>query len=131
QNQGGLEVFGTALSDSINISHLSQPEKDQLEQNIRRAVNAIKEFAAALKKIDADKNYVFRSFRIGKKLFDQKFKYDIATDLTPEQIYRKAMQIKTIIIRKCMLLPIVCGRNTMELRLNRRIVYNWYNWYWI
>ena len=100
QNQGGLEVFGTALSDSINISHLSQPEKDQLEQNIRRAVNAIKEFAAALKKIDADKNYVFRSFRIGKKLFDQKFKYDIATDLTPEQVYRKAIADKNYYHKK-------------------------------
>jgi uncharacterized protein (DUF885 family) len=100
QNEGGLEVFGTALSDSIQTSHLSQPEREQLDQNIHKAVNAIKEFAGALKRIDEDKNSTFRSFRIGKKLFDQKFKYDIATDLTPEQVYGKAIADKNYYHRK-------------------------------
>jgi len=66
QNEGGLEVFGSALSDSISTSQLSQPEKELLNGNINKTIGAIKEFVASLKKIDADKNYVFRSFRIGK-----------------------------------------------------------------
>ena len=94
QNQGGLEVFGAALSDSIKISHLTTAEKDSLQQNINKTTTAISKFVNDLKTIVADKNYVFRSFRIGKELFTQKFKYDLATDLTPEQVYEKAVADK-------------------------------------
>ena len=47
-----------------------------------------------LHKIDADKNFKFKDYRIGKKLFAEKFKYDLATDFTPEQIYDKAVADK-------------------------------------
>jgi len=94
QNQGGLSIFGTALTDSIKASHLTNSEKDSLQQNITKTVKAMNTFIAALKAIVADKKYTFRSFRIGKELFTQKFKYDLATDLTPEQVYEKAMADK-------------------------------------
>ncbi len=94
QNQGGLGVLGTALADSIAVSHLSMPEKAQLQANIAKAFEAMKGFIAGLKAIDTDKNFVFRDFRIGKKLFAEKFKYDLATDLTPEQVYSKALADK-------------------------------------
>ena len=94
QNQGGLDVFGAALSDSIKTSHLTTAEKDSLQQNISKTTAAISKFVNDLKTIVADKNYVFRSFRIGKELFTQKFKYDLATDLTPEQVYEKAVADK-------------------------------------
>ena len=44
QNKGGLEIFGTALTDSIKASHLSKAEKDALNQNIYKTVNSIKDF---------------------------------------------------------------------------------------
>jgi uncharacterized protein (DUF885 family) len=94
QNQGGLEIFGTALSDSIKTSHLTPAEKDSLQQNVSKTTTAINKFVNDLKTMVADKNYVFRSFRIGKELFTQKFKYDLATDLTPEQVYEKALADK-------------------------------------
>ena len=94
QNQGGLEVFGNALSDSIKASHLTQAEKDSLQQNVIKTRTAVNKFVTDLKAIDADKNYVFRDFRIGKKLFTEKFKYDLATDLTPEQTYDRAVADK-------------------------------------
>lgn len=94
QNQAGVSVFGPALTDSINASHLSNIEKDSLHQNINKAISAMNGFTAALKTMVADKNQVFRSFRIGKQLFTEKFKYDIATDLSPEQVYEKAVADK-------------------------------------
>ena len=94
QNQGGLEIFGKALTDSIQASHLSLNEKESLQNNIQKATNAMKGYVTSLKTIMADKNYVFRDFRIGKKLFDEKFKFDIVTDFTPEEIYKKAIADK-------------------------------------
>ena len=94
QNEGGLSVFGAGLTDSIKISHLSDAEKNTLNVNITKTVTAVKGFVDSLKEILSNKNYVFRSFRIGKKLFDEKFKYDLATDLTPEALYNKAVADK-------------------------------------
>jgi hypothetical protein len=100
QNQGGLTVFGAALTDSIKSSALSANAKDSLQQSIVKATTAINNYVAALKNIAADKNTVFRNYRIGKALFTEKFKYDIATDLTPEQVYQKATADKKFYQRK-------------------------------
>ncbi|MEP7321347.1 MAG: DUF885 domain-containing protein [Saprospiraceae bacterium] len=90
QNQGGLSVFGASLTDSITSSSLTASEKEALQQNINKTTKAIHEFVTALKAIAADKNHVFRDFRIGKELYDEKFKYDLAIDITPEQLFEKA-----------------------------------------
>ncbi len=92
QNKGGLEVFGKALSDSMQASHLSNDERSTLQQNIASTLTAMNSFIDALNAIVANKNYVYRDFRIGKKLFTEKFKYDLATDLTPEEVYAKALE---------------------------------------
>ena len=94
QNQGSLDVLGNALTDSIKLSALSQAEKDTLQQHISLTTQAIKNYISALQKIMADKNYAFRDFRIGKELFRQKFKYDLVTDYTPEEIFAKATTAK-------------------------------------
>ncbi|HSU27244.1 MAG TPA: DUF885 family protein, partial [Chitinophagaceae bacterium] len=104
QNQGGLSLFGKALEDSIAASQLSTPEKQQLQQGIDQAVAAMKGFISSLQSIQSDKNYKFRDFRIGKQLFSEKFKYDIATDLTPEQVYDKAVEAKHYYHRRMFIL---------------------------
>jgi len=96
QNEGGLSLFGQALNDSINASKLTRAEKNQLQQNIAKTVKAINSYVTQLKAIVADKNYKFRSYRIGKKLFAEKFKYDLVTDFTPEEIYQKALKDKKL-----------------------------------
>jgi len=90
QNKGGLSIFGTELTDSINASHLTDEEKNTLDRNITKTVNAINMFVDSLKGMLDDKNYKFRDFRIGKEMFSQKFKYDLVIDLTPEELYAKA-----------------------------------------
>ncbi|MEP7143853.1 MAG: DUF885 domain-containing protein, partial [Ferruginibacter sp.] len=94
QNQGGLTVLGAALTDSIKASHLSNAEKDTLLQNIAKATRAMNGYTDSLKEIVSNKNYSFRDFRIGKERFAEKFTYDLATDLTPEQVYEKAITDK-------------------------------------
>lgn len=94
QNKGSLSVFETGLPDSIKASHLTDAEKNDLNQNISKTIAAIKTFVDSLNSILANKDYVFRDFRIGKKLFTEKFKYDLVTDLTPEAIYSKAVADK-------------------------------------
>lgn len=94
QNKGGLEVFGKSLTDSIAASHLSSAEKDALQKNIAKATIAMNTYVSSLQKIDDDKNFKFKDYQIGKKLFAEKFKYDLATDFTPEQIYAKAVADK-------------------------------------
>ncbi|MCF6130762.1 DUF885 domain-containing protein [Flavobacterium wongokense] len=94
QNKGGLEIFGKALTDSIAASHLNAAEKDALQKNITKAKTAMNDYVSGLQKIDNDKNFKFKDYRIGKKLFAEKFKYDIAADFTPEQIYEKAVADK-------------------------------------
>lgn len=94
QNEGGLSVFGKELTDSIKASQLSNPEKAELEQNITKTIKAINNYVDALKAIIADKNFVYRDFRIGKDMFKEKFKYDLVIDYTPEQLYKKAIEDK-------------------------------------
>ena len=96
QNKGGLGIFGKALTDSIAASHLNSAEKDALQKNITKAVTAMNGYVSGLQKIDGDKNFKFKDYRIGKKLFAEKFKYDLATDFTPVQIYEKAVADKKL-----------------------------------
>jgi len=94
QNLGGLSVFGQALTDSINASQLTDSEKKNLQQHIDKTVKAINAYVAALKAITATEGYEYRDFRIGKKLFTEKFSYDLVTDFTPEQVYKRALADK-------------------------------------
>ncbi|MFT3909044.1 MAG: DUF885 domain-containing protein [Ferruginibacter sp.] len=100
QNKGSLSIFGQALTDSISASHLTDAEKTTLTENVNKTVAAINGFVDSLNGLMADKNYSFRSFRIGKKLFEEKFKYDLATNLTPQEIYDKATADKKLYYNK-------------------------------
>ena len=100
QNQGGLSIFGKDLADSIKSSHLTATEISTLNQNVSKTVTAINGFVDSLKGILANKNYVFRKYGIGRDLFRDKFKYDLATNYTPEELYEKAIADKKIVYTK-------------------------------
>lgn len=94
QNEGSLDIFGKMLTDSVNISSLSAPEKDTLAKQAAAATAAIKNYVAELKKILAGKSSSFRSYRIGDTLFNRKFHYDIVTDYSAKTIFDKAVAAK-------------------------------------
>ena len=98
QNMGGLTVFGSALADSVQKSGLSAAEKKMLTERIvatRAAVQGYLDFLKA----DVLPAGRFRSFRIGKTLFEQKFAYDIQSRFTAAEIYQQALAHKTELLR--------------------------------
>ena len=94
QNEGSLDVFGDGLRDSIRAAALPAAEQDSLQRRITTAVSAIKAYTASLRKMLTDKNSDFRDFRIGKDLFRTKFRYDLVTDYSPEEMFAKADSAK-------------------------------------
>jgi uncharacterized protein (DUF885 family) len=97
QNQGGLSLFEKDIPDSVRLSHLSATEADELKNNIAKTVIAMKGFVDSLIGIQANKNYVYRKYSIGKDLYAGKFRYDLVTNFTPEKIYGKALAEKKTI----------------------------------
>jgi uncharacterized protein (DUF885 family) len=94
QNEGSVpEVFGKALLDSVSASSLSDSEKQQLMTKSATAEAAVLDYVSWLKeKRAAMTPGKSKSFRIGKKLFDEKFKHDIVTDFSAEDIYKRALK---------------------------------------
>jgi hypothetical protein len=97
QNKGGLSIFGKELTDSIKSSRLNAAEIDTLNLNVAKTIKAMNGFVDSLNGMLANKNMVFRKFSIGKELFREKFKYDLATNFSPEEIYGKALAEKKIV----------------------------------
>ncbi len=97
QNQGGLQIFGKDLADSVRASHLTAAEIDTLNKNVAKTVQAIRVFTDSLNGLLKNKNYNFRNYAIGKDLFKEKFKYDLVTNFSPEEIYDKATEEKKIV----------------------------------
>jgi uncharacterized protein (DUF885 family) len=92
QNTGGLTVFAT-LADSVRRSHLSPAEKQLLTQRMAGARTAIEGYIGFLdKRMPMGPQY--RSFRIGKELFEQKFAYDIQSRFSAAELYQEAHKHK-------------------------------------
>jgi len=98
QNKGGLAVFGPALADSVRKSGLSAAEKQLLTQRLAGAQQAVRGYLDFLdKQLTGTKE--FRSFRIGKALFDRKFALDIQSRYPADEVFRLAQQHKTDLLR--------------------------------
>jgi uncharacterized protein (DUF885 family) len=100
QNQGGLSIFGKDLTDSIKSSHLSSAEIDTLNRHVSVTVKAIQTFVDSLSSLLKNKNYPFRNYSIGKVLYKEKFKYDLATNFSPEELYSKATEEQKIVYNR-------------------------------
>lgn len=93
QNAGGLAVFGAALADSVRKSGLSAAEKKTLTERIASTRQAVQGYMNFLQQKVLPKG-PFRSFRIGKALYDQKFAYDIQSHFSAAEIYQQALKHK-------------------------------------
>ncbi len=102
QNKGSVDVFKSMMKDSLKKSSLDANEKKLIEARINESVKAIESYVAWLTELrtklvvpDPTVKYnstavMARSFRIGKDLYEKKFKYDIVSRFTAEEIYNKA-----------------------------------------
>ena len=96
QNEGAQSVFDKALMEKVSGSGLSAEEKKRFEQRVTDAREAIEGYITFLQTMHAklENNDEFRSFRIGEKLYEEKFKYDIQISMTGEQLYQRALTEK-------------------------------------
>ena len=92
QNQGALSVLSEALLKRSKKSGLSDADKSIFEARLTSAQAAIKgyiEFLTSLEKELKD-NGTARSYRIGEKLYEEKFAFDIQSGYTAKEMFHKA-----------------------------------------
>jgi len=96
QHEGSVEeMFGKSLQDSVKASTLDDATKAHLlayADTAKKAMLGYADYLKTMRKSMTTENS--RSFRIGKVLYDTKFKYDIASSYTAEEIYNKALKRK-------------------------------------
>ncbi|KAA5548225.1 DUF885 domain-containing protein [Adhaeribacter rhizoryzae] len=92
QNLGALSVFQPALADSVAKSGLPDTEKMLLQQRIETTRLAIESYVQYLQDTELPKlqRGKGRTFRIGREQFEQKFRYDIESGYTAQEVYQKA-----------------------------------------
>ncbi len=95
QNKGAISVL-ESIEDSLTKCGLKSEEKDAIKKNIAAAKKSVNSYVDFLEKDVLPKldEKTARSFRIGKDLFEAKFKYDIVSQYPAEEIYKRALQRK-------------------------------------
>jgi uncharacterized protein (DUF885 family) len=91
QNEGGLAVFEEDLQAALEKSKLGETEKKVITESAKVSATAVKGFAAWLKEM---KNENPRSFRLGKELYTEKFKHDLQSGFSADEIYKEALKHK-------------------------------------
>jgi uncharacterized protein (DUF885 family) len=91
QNLGGVDVIGKDFADSLQKSSIPQAEQKLMTDRAAITVKAIKDYAEWLKNL---KNDHPRSFRLGRDLYEDKFKYEIVAANTAQQVFNAATQRK-------------------------------------
>jgi uncharacterized protein (DUF885 family) len=88
QHIGGVSVIEKDFADSLKKTNIPAAEQKAMLARAKTSVAAISSFAQWLKDL---KNPTPRSFRLGKELYAKKFKYDIQSAYSANQIYDSAM----------------------------------------
>ncbi|WPU95466.1 DUF885 domain-containing protein [Mucilaginibacter sabulilitoris] len=91
QNLGGLDVIEKDFADSLKKTDIPKAEKKLMTDRAAQCAQAIKGYADWLKAL---KNDHPRSFRLGKDLYEDKFKYEIVAANSAQQVYNTAVQRK-------------------------------------
>ncbi|MEZ4883560.1 MAG: DUF885 domain-containing protein [Chitinophagales bacterium] len=103
---GTLDVFNTKIK---NLAKEAKPEdwekisKENFYQRLEEAITSIEMFDSYLNKklLPALENFPdVRSFRIGKELYDEKFKFDIQSGYSASELYDIAVKEKVAIHQK-------------------------------
>ncbi|HOY41262.1 MAG TPA: DUF885 domain-containing protein [Chitinophagales bacterium] len=91
QNEGSLSIFENDYIDSVKLMHFSKEKETSYLKRGEKAVAAIKSYIQFLKEYKTDSA---RSFRLGSDLYADKFKYDIQSQFTVDEIYKAAVDRK-------------------------------------
>jgi uncharacterized protein (DUF885 family) len=91
QMSGGVSVIEKDFADSLKKTNIPEAEQKLMLARAQASADVIKNFAAWLKNL---KNDHPRSFRLGKELYEAKFKFNIQSSGTAQQLYNAAMERK-------------------------------------
>jgi uncharacterized protein (DUF885 family) len=91
QHLNGLSVFEKDFADSLKKSKIPDAEQKLMLDRAAASATAVKGFADWLKNL---KNDHPRSFRLGKEFYDDKFKFEIQSQYTTQQVFNAAMERK-------------------------------------
>jgi uncharacterized protein (DUF885 family) len=97
QHLGGVSVIETDFADSLKKTNIPAAEQKLMLDRAKVSTGAIKAFAAYLKALKNDKP---RSFRLGKGLYEAKFKFEIQAEATAQQTYNSAVERKKYLHRE-------------------------------
>lgn len=101
QNEGGKSVISKDVVEAIQKSKLNAGDKDRMTRLCDVAINQINQYTGWLKKLDTT---TFRSFRLGKQLYSQKFMLEMQSGFSAEQVAQMAEQRKKMLHEKMYLL---------------------------
>lgn len=88
QNEGSLSIFENDYVDSVKALHYYPEHEQLLLKRGKDAVAAIKSYIQFLKDF---KNDTPRSYRLGSELYADKFKFDIQSQYTSDEMYSAAL----------------------------------------
>jgi len=103
QIKGSLSIFKNDIPNLINQSNKNNATKANVFESLANAIAAIENYTNWLEKEYLPKlreDASTRSFRLGKELYAQKFKYDINSNFTAEEIYNRAIEEKKKTLEK-------------------------------
>jgi len=86
ENDGNIDLIENTIAAEIPAG---SPLKAQYDKVAPTAIAALKDFSLWLQN-DLAKRPAHRTWRLGKELYDQKFKLVMETDVTPEQVLADA-----------------------------------------
>jgi len=97
QLEGGLSVVEKDFADSLKKSNIPQTEQKLMLDRAHTSAETIKGYAEWLKAL---KNDHPRSFRLGRDLYEEKFKFDIQSESTAQQVDNAALARKRYLHRQ-------------------------------
>lgn len=97
QHLGGLGIIENDFADSVKKTNIPAAEQKLMTDRAKASAEVIKGYVAYLKAMKSDKP---RSFRLGKQLYEAKFKYDIQAEGTAQQTYNSAVERKKYLHRE-------------------------------
>jgi uncharacterized protein (DUF885 family) len=97
QQTGGIAIMEKDFADSLRKSNIPKAEQKQMTDRAKIATDAINGYIAWLKNL---KNDHPRSFRLGKTLYEDKFKYETQSAFTAQQLFNAANERKKQVHRE-------------------------------
>ncbi|MBV1911816.1 MAG: DUF885 domain-containing protein [Kangiellaceae bacterium] len=95
QNKGALGIFESSIPAKLIESGLTDQEKSEIKIKLKQAVESINSYISWLQsKHDSLADGGAKNFRIGKTLYQQKFKLDIVSDYSADELYQRAIVAK-------------------------------------